>query len=107
MIARVLRSAAVLLAAVAPTVVPSQAWAPTRTVEFVVAAGPAGALDQVARVMKQVFAEQKILDKPFIVVNRPGGAGKVAFDVLAARPGDPQGRWRGLRRPSARSARRR
>ncbi len=64
-------------------------WAPTRQVEFVVAAGPAGALDQVARVIKQVFDELKITDRPFIIVNRPGGAGKVAFDVLAARPGDP------------------
>lgn len=79
-----------LVAALMSTVVHAADWAPTKTVEFVVAAGPGGALDQVARVMKQVFEEQKILgDKPFVVVNRPGGAGKVAFDVLAARPGDP------------------
>lgn len=64
-------------------------WVPTRQIEFVVAAGPAGALDQVARVLKQVFEELKIADRPFIIVNKPGGAGKVAFDVLAARPGDP------------------
>lgn len=89
MIARIFRGAAALLAAVVPALVAAQGWAPTKTVEFVVAAGPAGALDQVARVLKQVLEEQKIIDKPFIVVNRPGGAGKVAFDVLAARPGDP------------------
>lgn len=81
--------AAMLVAALVSTMAHAADWVPTKQVEFIVAAGPGGALDQVARVMKQVLEEQKILgDKPFIVVNRPGGAGKVAFDVLIARPGD-------------------
>ncbi len=84
------RMAAFVAAGMLATIAQAADWAPTRQVEFIVAAGPGGALDQVARVMKQVFEEQKVLgDKPFIVVNRPGGAGKVAFDVLTARPGDP------------------
>ncbi len=77
---------ATLLAAHAVT---AAEWVPTKQIEFVVAAGPAGALDQVARVVKQVFEELKISDRPFVIVNKPGGAGKVAFDVLASRPGDP------------------
>jgi putative tricarboxylic transport membrane protein len=81
---------AALLAALLLAPAAHAQWVPTKPVEFIVAAGPGGALDQVARVTKQFFEEQKVLgDKPLIVVNRPGGAGKVAFDVLASRPGDP------------------
>jgi len=81
---------AALLAALLLSHAAQAQWAPTKPVEFIVAAGPGGALDQVARVAKQFFEEHKVLgDRPFIVVNRPGGAGKVAFDVLASRPGDP------------------
>lgn len=84
------RGFAALLAALLLAPPAHAQWSPTKPVEFIVAAGPGGALDQVARVAKQFFEEQKVLgDKPFIVVNRPGGAGKVAFEVLASRPGDP------------------
>lgn len=86
----IVRGLAALLAALLLATASHAQWAPTKPVEFIVAAGPGGALDQVARVAKQFFEEHKVLgDKPFIVVNRPGGAGKVAFDVLASRPGDP------------------
>jgi len=87
----IVRRIAAVLAALLMAPAALAQWLPTKPVEFVVAAGPGGALDQLARVAKQFFDGQKILgDRPFIVVNRPGGSGKVTFEVLAARPGDPQ-----------------
>lgn len=67
----------------------AQAWKPTKTVEFIVPAGPGGALDQVGRLMKQGFDETKVLGQSFIVVDKPGGNGKIAFSTLQQREGDP------------------
>jgi len=66
----------------------ANAWVPDRQVEFVVAAGPGGSLDQVGRAMKQFVDQQGVFKKPFLVVNKPGGNGKIAFDVLKQKPGD-------------------
>ena len=67
----------------------AQTWAPTRPVEFLVPAGPGGALDQAARVMKQVFESRQMLGQPFIVTSKPSGVGKLAFNLLMQREGDP------------------
>lgn len=68
---------------------PARPWQPTRQVEIIVPAGPAGALDQAARVVKHLLGEKKLLAQPVIISNRPGGGGKIAFNVLAQREGDP------------------
>ncbi|MBN9425905.1 MAG: tripartite tricarboxylate transporter substrate binding protein [Burkholderiales bacterium] len=65
------------------------AWKPSQVVEFVVPAGPAGALDQVGRTMKQYVDENRLLPKAMVVANKPGGNGKIAFDQLKQRNGDP------------------
>ena len=67
----------------------AQAWQPTRPIDFFVPAGPGGALDQAARVMKQVFDGRQILGQPFLVVDKAGGVGKVVFNTLMQREGDP------------------
>jgi putative tricarboxylic transport membrane protein len=64
-------------------------WTPDQPIDFVVAAGPGGALDQVARVMKRYFDQHADLKKPFLVTNKPGGNGKIAFDVLKQKSGNP------------------
>jgi putative tricarboxylic transport membrane protein len=64
------------------------AWKPTKAVEFIVPAGPGGALDAVARMMKQGFDTTGILGQPFIVIDKPGGNGKIAFNTLQQREGD-------------------
>lgn len=64
-------------------------WRPQRTVDFIVPAGPSGALDQVGRAVKQVFDEKGTVGQPIVVTNRPGGGGKIAFDQLLRRAGDP------------------
>jgi putative tricarboxylic transport membrane protein len=63
-------------------------WTPGQPIEFVVAAGAGGALDQVARVMKQYFDQHDTVKKPFLVTNKPGGNGKIAFDILKQKPGN-------------------
>jgi tripartite-type tricarboxylate transporter receptor subunit TctC len=65
------------------------AWAqtyPARPVRIIVGAPAGGALDMVARVMGQWLSER--LGQPFVIENRPGGAGNnVATEaVVRARP---------------------
>lgn len=66
----------------------AQAWKPTKQVEFGVGAGPGGALDQVARTLKNITDQQKTIPPGIIVVNRPAGAGSVALGALKQHPGD-------------------
>ena len=62
-------------------------WKPTRTVELVVAAGPGGSLDQVARTLGGIMEKQGTV-KSLVVNNRPSGAGRVAMSVLQQHEGD-------------------
>lgn len=62
-------------------------WKPTQPVELVVAAGPGGSLDQVARMLEKIMQDQGTVPT-MIVSNRPSGAGLVAMSVLQQHPGD-------------------
>lgn len=64
-------------------------WSPTQTVEFVVPAGAGGALDQVGREVQQFFIKNQNLKTQMIVVNKGGANGKIAFDFLKQKTGDP------------------
>jgi len=55
------------------------AWEPTKPVEFNVPAGTGGGADVMARFVAPLFQKNKIVDQPFIVVNRAGGAGAEGF----------------------------
>ncbi|MES2186347.1 MAG: tripartite tricarboxylate transporter substrate binding protein [Pseudomonadota bacterium] len=65
-------------------------WRPEQNVEMVVPAGAGGALDQSARTMKQYYDESGVAPpgKTFIISNKSGGNGKIAFEVLLQHPGD-------------------
>ena len=69
----------------------SGAWRPERSVDFVVGAGASGALDQVGRAAKQFYDQSGTAsaNAPMLVSNKPGGNGKIAFEVLRQKPGDP------------------
>ena len=67
----------------------SGAWAPTRPVEFVVAAGPGGGTDQLARMVQSIAQKYKLLDRSIIVTNKGGGAGSEAFVYGKGAAGDP------------------
>lgn len=66
-------------------------WRPDQNIQFVIPAGPAGALDQAGRAMSQYCDEIGTLPagKAFLVINKPGANGKIAFDMLKQHPGDP------------------
>jgi putative tricarboxylic transport membrane protein len=65
----------------------AEEWKPTRPVELVVAAGPGGSLDQVARTLGSILEKQGSV-KSLVVSNRPSGAGRVAMSVLQQHEGD-------------------
>ena len=64
------------------------AWQPTRPVEFNVPAGTGGGADLLARFVSPLFQKNKIVDQPFIVVNRSGGAGAEGFLYVKGKAGD-------------------
>jgi len=54
---------------------------PTRTIEIVVAYGPGGSTDLVARALAQKFQER--LGQSVVVLNKPGGSGTIGATIAA------------------------
>jgi putative tricarboxylic transport membrane protein len=89
---RLVGAAAALAAlpAVAPrTALAQSGWRPTQSVLYTIPAGPGGALDQSVRMVKAISDRLKLLDKPMVLENKPGGAGRVALAPLDQNPGNP------------------
>jgi putative tricarboxylic transport membrane protein len=64
------------------------AWEPTKPIEFVVPAGTGGGADQMARLIAGIAEKHKLSPKPFIVVNKAGGAGAEGFLDVKNKKGD-------------------
>jgi tripartite-type tricarboxylate transporter receptor subunit TctC len=64
-------------------------WSPTRPVEFVVAAGPGGGSDQLARTVQSIVQKYKLIDRSVIVTNKGGGSGSEAFIYAKGAVADP------------------
>ena len=64
------------------------AWEPTKPIEFVVPAGTGGGADQMARLIAGIAEKHKLSPKPFIVVNKAGGAGAEGFLDVKGKKGD-------------------
>ena len=88
---RFTRSIGAVLAAAAVSVWPSasQAWEPTKTVEFVIPAGTGGGADQMARAIQAIIAKHGLMKQSMVVVNKAGGAGAEGFLDVKAAKGDP------------------
>src|SRR5512138_159753 len=65
------------------------AWEPTKPVEFVVPAGTGGGADVMARFITPLIDKYKLSPKPFIVVNKSGGAGAEGFLHVKGKAADP------------------
>ena len=65
------------------------AWQPTKPVEFVVPAGSGGGADQMARFISPLISKHNLSPKPFIVINKSGGAGAEGFMYVKGKKGDP------------------
>lgn len=66
-----------------------RAWQPERNVAVVVGVTAGGALDVTARLVQNIWQSQKWVPVPVVVINKPGAAGAIAWNMLAAREGDP------------------
>ena len=55
------------------------AWEPSKPIEFVIPAGTGGGADQMARLIAGINDKHKLSPRPFIVVNKSGGAGAEGF----------------------------
>jgi len=63
-------------------------WKPSKPVELVVQSAPGGGTDITARLIQRIIDNQRLLDVPVTVVNKPGGGGNVALAYLNQKSGD-------------------
>lgn len=63
-------------------------WQPEKPVEFIVPAGQGGGADVMARFISPLIAKYNLSPKPFVVINKPGGAGAEGFTYVKAKKGD-------------------
>lgn len=78
----ILKSFAVLVAALVVPCAASAAWEPEKPVELIVPAGAGGSLDQMARLIQDIVVKHKLMSQELVVLNRPGGAGAEAFNLM-------------------------
>jgi tripartite-type tricarboxylate transporter receptor subunit TctC len=77
-----LRRFALIASAIASLLAPAHAADyPTRAVTLVVAFTPGGPSDVLARIVGKQL--EKVLRQPFVIENRPGGAGNIAAEYVA------------------------
>lgn len=61
---------------------------PARNIELIVPFAPGGGVDQFARTIGQLLAEQNLVSRPVLTVNRPGAGGAIGMALLVQRKGD-------------------
>lgn len=62
-------------------------WKPQRPIEIVAPAGPGGGWDLLARSMQQALTQEKLVDQPILVTNKPGGGGATGWTYLKGKAG--------------------
>ena len=62
-------------------------WEPTKPIELFAPAGPAGGWDLLARAMQKSLTEEKLVDQPVLVTNKPGGGGASGWSYLKGKSG--------------------
>lgn len=61
---------------------------PSKPIEFVVHTAPGGGTDLFARSISEFMAREKVFSQPFVVSNKPGGSGAIAFTYVKNKRGD-------------------
>jgi tripartite-type tricarboxylate transporter receptor subunit TctC len=87
--ASLLAPAAVLAAGAVAGTPALAAWEPSKPVEFIIPAGTGGGADQMARMLQGVVEKHKLMPKPFVVINKAGGAGAEGFLDVKNSKGNP------------------
>ena len=72
-----------LTLATATTYAAEPTWKPTKAVDLVAINASGGGSDRILRLMVKVFQEQRAMEVPVNVVNKPGGGGAVAYAYIA------------------------
>src|SRR5690242_13952672 len=82
--------AMIALAALAAAAMPahSQAFKPSKPIEFVTHTGPGGGGDVLARAISAAMDKEKLLPVRMQVVNKTGGGGATAMAYLEEKKGD-------------------
>ncbi|MEO8411673.1 MAG: hypothetical protein ABI478_13990, partial [Propionivibrio sp.] len=62
-------------------------WKPQRPIEIIAPAGPGGGWDLLARTVQKALTEEKLVDKPILVTNKPGGGGASGWNYLKGKSG--------------------
>jgi putative tricarboxylic transport membrane protein len=66
----------------------NSAWKPTRNVELVAGSAAGGGSDNLARLVQKILQEQKFVEVPVTVINKPAAGGVVAWMGLNQNPMD-------------------
>jgi putative tricarboxylic transport membrane protein len=68
----------------------SPAWKPDQHVEVVVGTAPGSGSDATARLIQRLFQEKRLVERPSMVINRPGGGGAIALAYIIQNAGSGQ-----------------
>lgn len=71
-----------MLACAVPAAIAASGWKPDQNVEIVVPTGAGSGSDRTARFMQRLLQENKLVEVPIVVVNKPGGGGAVGLSYL-------------------------
>jgi putative tricarboxylic transport membrane protein len=63
-------------------------WKPSKTVEIVIASSPGAGTDRTGRRIQKLLGENRLVEAPVSVVNKPGGGTMVAVSYLGQHAGD-------------------
>lgn len=79
---------AALVAASAPGHAAEARWKPERAVEIIAPTSPGAGLDTFSRLVGRLFVDNKLIEVPAAIVNKPGGGGAVGAAYLNQHPAD-------------------
>ena len=68
---------------------PAQTWQPAKAVELIVTTASGGANDTVARTIQRIMRDEKLVQTPLEVLNKPGGNQTLAVAYLNQHAADP------------------
>jgi tripartite-type tricarboxylate transporter receptor subunit TctC len=87
---RTFAACAALLSAVFPALAAhaESGWQPSKTIEIVVASGPGGGTDQLARLMQSIITKYKLVNVATVLLNKGGGNGAEGFLDIKLAKGD-------------------
>jgi len=78
-----LRSLCTVLALIAvPALAGAPAWKPEGNVELIVPTAAGSGSDRTGRLIQSLLVDKKLVERPVIVVNRPGGGGTIGLNYI-------------------------